>query len=68
MTLMAIVVPCAAQIAMLVALFFGMDIVIGEYQFLAGELEGMGHYFWLVLVILILGFVPKLYDFSPLTY
>ncbi|MCL0071983.1 hypothetical protein M1N51_02090 [Peptococcaceae bacterium] len=57
MTLMAIVVPCVAQIAMLVALFFGMDVVLGNYRVYAGEVDGCAHYFWLVLLTLVIIYI-----------
>jgi ferrous iron transport protein B len=56
MTLMAIAVPCAAQIGMLVALFFGLDMAMGT-EFGAGEIKGFENHIWIVFVVLILVYV-----------
>lgn len=56
MTLMAIAVPCAAQIAMLVALFFGLDMAMGT-EFGAGEIKGFENHIWIVFVVLILIYI-----------
>jgi ferrous iron transport protein B len=57
MTLMAIAVPCAAQIAMLVALFFGLDLVMEGTEIMAGGIVGFENHIWIVFVVLILVYV-----------
>lgn len=57
MTLMAIAVPCAAQIAMLVALFFGLDMMMEGTEIMAGGIVGFENYIWIVFVVLILVYI-----------
>ncbi|MEA3223241.1 MAG: nucleoside recognition domain-containing protein [Thermodesulfobacteriota bacterium] len=57
MTLMAIAVPCAAQLAMLVALFFGLDLAMEGANISAGEIKGFENYIWLVILVLILIYI-----------
>ena len=57
MTLMAIVVPCIAQIAMMFAFFFGMDIVLGNYRVYAGEIDGVFYHFWQVALTLVIIYI-----------
>ena len=56
MTLMAIAVPCAAQLGMLVGLFFGLDAVMGT-ELGAGEIKGFENLIWLVFLILVVIFI-----------
>ncbi|MCK4399308.1 MAG: ferrous iron transporter B, partial [Methanophagales archaeon] len=56
MTLMAIAVPCAAQLGMLVGLFFGLDVVMGT-ELGAGEIKGFENLIWLVFLVLIVIFI-----------
>ena len=56
MTLMAIAVPCAAQLGMLVGLFFGLDVVMGT-ELGAEEIKGFENLIWLVFLILVVIFI-----------
>ena len=57
MTLMAIAVPCAAQLAMLFALFFGLDMAMEGTEIMAGEIEGFENHILIVFLVLILIYV-----------
>jgi ferrous iron transport protein B len=56
MTLMGIAVPCAAQLGMLVGLFFGLDVVMGT-ELGAGEIKGFENLIWLVFLVLVVIYV-----------
>ncbi|MCK4529344.1 ferrous iron transporter B, partial [candidate division WOR-3 bacterium] len=57
MTLMAIAVPCAAQLAMLFALFFGLDMAMEGTEIMAGEIEGFENHILIVFLVLILIYI-----------
>jgi ferrous iron transport protein B len=57
MTLMAIAVPCAAQLAMLFALFFGLDMAMEGTEIMAGEIKGFENHILIVFLVLILIYI-----------